>query len=74
MPAESLDCTGLVFPMPIVKISRAMREMSNGQVLVVRADDPGFLEDLRSWAGMTGTEILSFADGQVKEVQLRRAA
>lgn len=74
MTDPSLDCTGLTFPMPIVKISRVMRELERGTVLVVRADDPGFLADLRCWAGMTGTEIVAMREGDVLEVELRRAA
>jgi len=54
----SLDCIGLNCPMPIVKTSQKMKELSSGQVLEVLADDEGIKEDMPAWCNTTGNEFL----------------
>jgi len=46
---EQLDCTGLMCPMPIVKISKAVKALRPGDTLEVRADDAAFEPDVRAW-------------------------
>lgn len=57
VPSLELDCTGLKCPMPIVSISRAMRELGVGDALTVHADDPAFPADVESFARMTGQRL-----------------
>ena len=47
--AKKLDCTGLMCPMPIVKLSKAVKGMASGDTLEVRADDQAFEPDVRAW-------------------------
>ena len=51
-----LDCTGLLCPMPIVKLSRTIKEMSAGQVLLMEATDPGSIPDVVAWSENTGQD------------------
>jgi tRNA 2-thiouridine synthesizing protein A len=44
--------------MPILKIKKAMGNMSAGQVLEVLGTDPGTRNDLPAWAKRTGNEYL----------------
>ncbi|MFM1802226.1 MAG: hypothetical protein RJA81_1578 [Planctomycetota bacterium] len=62
MKNQDLDCRGLSCPMPIVKISRAMKELSTGDTLTVMASDPSFHADLEAWVRKMGQEIESFVD------------
>ncbi len=55
---ESLDCKGLMCPMPIVKLAKKMKEMKVGQVLELVVDDPGSKEDVPAWCSRTGNELL----------------
>jgi TusA-related sulfurtransferase len=48
-PDESLDCTGLYCPQPIIRTAERAKEMQAGQVLEIRATDPGFQIDLPAW-------------------------
>ncbi len=57
-PDEVLDCRGLSCPMPILKVKKAMANMSAGQVLEVLGTDPGTRNDLPAWAKRTGNEYL----------------
>ena len=60
-PHRRIDCSGLFCPMPIVKTREAIREMAVGQVLEMLSDDPGSDPDMRSWAQITGHELVSVA-------------
>ncbi len=65
MSEHSLDCKGLNCPMPIVKISRQMRALGSGDVLVVEATDPAFTADLRAWVKRFGHELRAIEEGDV---------
>ncbi|MBK9927858.1 MAG: sulfurtransferase TusA family protein [Anaerolineales bacterium] len=53
-----LDCTDLLCPMPIVKTTKAMREMQSGQILKMIATDAGSPPDIAAWSRQTGNELL----------------
>ena len=53
-----VEASGLLCPMPIVKLAEAVRTARVGQVVEVTATDPGILEDAPAWAVMTGHEII----------------
>ncbi len=59
MPDKRIDCTGLFCPLPVVKTREAIRDMAVGQVLEMLSDDPGSDPDMRSWAQITGHELLA---------------
>lgn len=56
--AQSLDLTGLACPLPIVKVSKAIKEISTGEVIEALTSDPGALTDFPAWADTTGNEII----------------
>jgi TusA-related sulfurtransferase len=53
-----LDAMGMLCPMPIVELSRKVKELEPGAVLMVEADDEGVIEDIPSWCNRTGNEYL----------------
>lgn len=55
---QVLDCSGLLCPMPIVKTSRAMKELQPGQILKLIATDAGSPPDIEAWSRQTGNELL----------------
>jgi tRNA 2-thiouridine synthesizing protein A len=55
---QVLDCTGLLCPMPIVKTSKAMKELQSGQVLKMISTDAGSPPDIAAWSRQTGNELL----------------
>lgn len=57
-PHKSLDCTGLICPMPVMKTNQAIRDLQVGQVLELFASDPGAMEDIKAWASQTRNELL----------------
>ena len=55
---QVLDCTGMLCPMPIVKTTKAMKELQSGQVLKMIATDAGSPPDIEAWSRQTGNELL----------------
>lgn len=62
MANVDLDCQGLSCPVPIVRISRAMKELASGDTLTVTASDPSFQADIEAWVRKMGHALESFAD------------
>ncbi len=65
-PNKTLDCTGLMCPMPVVKTKKALKELEVGQVLEMVATDPGSIPDMEAWARQTGHELLESEEGDGK--------
>jgi len=59
MPNIELDCRGLVCPIPIVRISRTMKELHVGDQLTVFASDPSFQADVQAWTRTMGHQLLA---------------
>lgn len=61
-----VDARDLMCPMPVLAATKAMRNLSPGQVLKVLATDRGSLADIPAWAEANGDELLqSGEDGGV---------
>jgi tRNA 2-thiouridine synthesizing protein A len=63
--AEVLDCRGLLCPMPVVKLSKAIKKLDMGSVIEMLATDPGSVADLEAFERQTGHQVVgrSEADG-----------
>jgi len=57
-PSRTLDCQGLLCPMPIIEVSKAIKGMEVGQILEMLATDPGSKPDMEAWARQTGHELV----------------
>ena len=55
---QVLDCTGMLCPMPIVKTSKAMKELQHGQILKMISTDAGSPPDIEAWSRQTSNELL----------------
>ncbi|OJF75814.1 MAG: pyridine nucleotide-disulfide oxidoreductase [Treponema sp. CETP13] len=54
-----IDARGLACPGPIMKVSKNMKEASNGDKITVEATDPGFLSDIKVWCERTDNTFIS---------------
>lgn len=71
---QTLDCRGLLCPVPVIKTTKAIKSMAVGQVLELLATDPGAKPDMEAWSRQTGHELLeSRQDGPVYHFLIRRA-
>ena len=55
----SLDFKGLLCPMPVVKLAKAIKEIQVGETLEAIATDPGVMADIPAWTRSTGHELVS---------------
>ena len=55
---KEIDVVGLVCPLPVLRTKKALSEISNGQILCVKASDPGSMEDIPGFARLAGHELL----------------
>ena len=58
-----MDLKGLPCPMPVVKVSKGIKEIEVGQVIEAVTTDPGALSDFPAWARTSGNEIIKTDQG-----------
>ncbi len=65
---QTLDCMGLYCPLPIIKTAEIIKQLKQGDVLEVIADDKGILQDMPAWCDATGHECLGVEEegGEIK--------
>jgi len=60
---KTLDLKGMPCPMPVVKVSKGIKEIEVGQILLAETTDPGALADFPAWARTSGNEIIKTDQG-----------
>lgn len=58
MADQVLDVTGLSRPMPLLKAKQALNKLIVGQILLVKATDPGSVRDFRSFTDLSSNQLL----------------
>lgn len=64
MADKIVDARGLQCPMPVIKASQAIKELTSGQTLELIATDRGALSDVPAWAGDMGHTLKEQFDGE----------
>ena len=54
-----LDLKGLLCPMPIVKMAKAIKDIQPGDIIEAFATDPGVMADIPAWCRTTGNELVT---------------
>ena len=71
--AKSLDLQGLLCPIPVVKVSKAIKEIAIGEAIEATATDPGVMMDIPAWCKSSGNEMVKMAkEGDVFRFVVRR--
>ena len=74
MAEETLNAEGLNCPLPIIKAKKALKGMAAGDVLNIRATDPGSVADFAAFCSQAGNELLSSGtDNGVFTFAIRRS-
>ncbi|MDH4059162.1 MAG: sulfurtransferase TusA family protein [Cyclobacteriaceae bacterium] len=58
----TLDCSGLMCPMPVVKTAKTIKTMEIGDILEMISTDAGSMPDMQAWANQTKHELLESHD------------
>jgi tRNA 2-thiouridine synthesizing protein A len=73
--SKTFDLKGLACPMPVVKVSKGIKEVAVGEVIEAISTDPGSLTDIPAWARTSGNEIVETdQDGDVIRFLIKRNA
>ena len=73
--ATTLDTRGRRCPVPILMLTRKIKELAPGDLIEVLADDSEFAGDVRSWCQYSGNTLLSLdslADHYVARIERKR--
>jgi tRNA 2-thiouridine synthesizing protein A len=72
----TLDATGLLCPLPVLKARRALKPLAPGAVLEILATDPGATKDFEHFCQTTGCELLEASEepGGVLRFRLKKPA
>ena len=57
--AALVDARGLLCPVPIIRLSKAVKAVEVGHLVKLLATDPGSEPDLKAWEKQTGHTLLS---------------
>jgi tRNA 2-thiouridine synthesizing protein A len=68
----SLDCKGIRCPMPIVKLSLAIKKLQAGDRVRIEATDAAFEADLIAWTRQLGHRLIEFRPGEVQEALVEK--
>ncbi len=70
---QTLNLEGLLCPIPVVKVSQAIKNLPVGGVLAATATDPGVLTDIPAWVRSTGHELLAMnRDGKIIKFYVKK--
>ena len=65
--AYTLDATGLLCPLPVLKARKRLQALKVGETLVVQADDPAAIVDVPHFCAEAGHPLVSSdLDGPVQ--------
>jgi len=73
--AKVMDLKGLACPMPVVKVSKGIKQVQVGEVIQAVTSDPGALSDFPAWARTSGNEIIKTeTEGKETTFYIKRLA
>ena len=74
MKKEILDATGLLCPLPVLKLRKHLKSMDIGTLITVLADDPAAAIDIPHFCNETGHKFVSKMNSEncVKEYTVKK--
>ena len=74
MKKEILDATGLLCPLPVLKLRKHLKSVDIGTFITVLADDPATAIDIPHFCTETGQELVSKTNSEngVKEYTVKK--
>jgi len=72
-PDHTLDATGLLCPLPVLKARKRLQKLKAGETLKVQADDPAAIVDVPHFCAEAGhTLVSSELDGSIQTYVIRK--
>ena len=74
MADQTLNAEGLNCPLPILRAKKTLKGMNSGEVLEIRATDPGSVADFAAFCNQTGHELMSSSsEGDVYVFEIKHS-
>lgn len=70
--AETLDATGLLCPLPVLKARKRLKALPAGAVLKMLADDPAAVIDVPHFCAESGHTLLDQSEAEGAQIYLIR--
>ncbi|GGO52520.1 tRNA 2-thiouridine synthesizing protein A [Roseovarius pacificus] len=70
--ADRIDATGLLCPLPVLKLRKRLNALAAGQYIEMRADDPAAVVDVPHFCNESGHELISITETDGAQVYLLR--
>jgi tRNA 2-thiouridine synthesizing protein A len=67
---ETLNCSGLLCPLPVYKAGIVLNRLDEGETLLLITSDPGALEDIPAMARQRGDGLLAVDKGVERQTFL----
>lgn len=72
--SNTLDATGLLCPLPVLKARKRLQALRVGETLTVLADDPAAIVDVPHFCSESGHELISTdLDGSTQTYIIRKS-
>jgi len=69
---ETLDATGLLCPLPVLKARKRLKSLMPGAVLEVLADDPAAIIDVPHFCVEAGHDLIAQSENDAHQIYLIR--
>ncbi|MEO0380359.1 MAG: sulfurtransferase TusA family protein [Pseudomonadota bacterium] len=70
---QTLDATGLLCPLPVLKARKRLQGLERGETLLVHADDPAAIVDVPHFCAEAGHMLVSSdLDGAIQTYLIRK--
>lgn len=70
MKTYDLDATGLLCPLPVLKLRKRMMALEPGDVMRLRADDPAAIVDVPHFCAEAGHRLIDTSDDGTAQTYL----
>lgn len=59
---QELDATGLLCPLPVLKLRKRLKALAEGEQITLRADDPAAIVDVPHFCVESGHELIEMRE------------
>lgn len=70
--SDHIDATGLLCPLPVLKLRKRIGALAPGQLIELRADDPAAVVDVPHYCNESGHELVSVTEADGAQVYVLR--
>ena len=70
----TVDARGLNCPLPVLRLNKALKNLSTGAEVVLLATDPAALRDVPAYCAAHGHTVQEFCEGEFLKFLIRKIA